>query len=84
MLPKSQKSTRCRCDSGLCVRESWAGCTGPFVPRGKPTSGEVDNAFCVDLNKTSSPGIFIEKQILRMLWHLVAISLSVFEQKRRN
>ena len=54
------------------------------MPRGKPTSGAVDNAVCVDLNKTSSPGIFIEKQILRMLWYLVAISLSVFEQKRLN
>lgn len=38
----------------------------------------------MDLNKTLSPGIFIRKQILRMLWYLVAISLSDFEQKRLN
>jgi hypothetical protein len=45
----------------------------------KQSSEEENNTVCVDLNKTSLPGILIENQILRMLFFWVVISISDFE-----
>jgi hypothetical protein len=60
----------------LCDR-NYSAC--PFVLGEKQSSEEENNTVCVDLNKTSLPGILIENQILRMLFFWVVISISDFE-----